>query len=241
MNEQYVQGFMDKCAEAGVDPEALVKQSISMPWTKKDDPIARYQDNIGSGLRRGTLSGIGLGGHAGGILGAGFGALDGARMGALSSSMSSTGGPRVKAVKAALMGLLGGIGGAAVGGVSGTAAGGIAGALPGAAIGVMTGNAKQSRQNKQLQAKPNGIGAKVKDTAGKAVDKVKDTAGKVADKAKSAVKSKTKSAQDADTVNPQGIVDPAYHAKLLASTQRTAVKPKVPAAPVKKPAVPPAM
>jgi len=31
MNQDYVQGFMDKCAAAGIDPEALVKQAIN--WT----------------------------------------------------------------------------------------------------------------------------------------------------------------------------------------------------------------
>lgn len=32
MQEAYVQGFIQKCAEAGVDPETLVKQSFVPAW-----------------------------------------------------------------------------------------------------------------------------------------------------------------------------------------------------------------
>ena len=41
MNEEYIQGFIQKCAEAGVDPEALVKTAQADP-----DRLLAYLTNL---------------------------------------------------------------------------------------------------------------------------------------------------------------------------------------------------
>lgn len=54
MNPDYVQGFMDKCAEVGVDPEVLLKQAISWgPLTGKSKMLAKTLRSTGSRLSEG--------------------------------------------------------------------------------------------------------------------------------------------------------------------------------------------
>ena len=38
MNDQYVQGFIDKCAERGIDPQKLVKLAQAPNYRKADTP-----------------------------------------------------------------------------------------------------------------------------------------------------------------------------------------------------------
>lgn len=55
MNEAYVRGFMEKCAELGVDPEALVKAAIGMP----------SMNQAATGIANAAVPGAGIGGLVG--------------------------------------------------------------------------------------------------------------------------------------------------------------------------------
>ena len=81
MNESYVRGFVEKCAELGVDPEQLVKQAFTLPElaivTALGGGIGSGVGAIGGGLSndstagRGALTGLasGAGGATGGLIG----------------------------------------------------------------------------------------------------------------------------------------------------------------------------
>lgn len=66
MNENYVQGFMDKCAQAGVDPEALLKQSVA--WgallnkgiNKGKGMLRRYSGNLTGSRAKGVADRAGV-------------------------------------------------------------------------------------------------------------------------------------------------------------------------------------
>ena len=57
MNKAYTQGFMDKCAEAGIDPEELVKRSNLMALLSGGRRMANLK-SVGTpaGVNQGVLS-----------------------------------------------------------------------------------------------------------------------------------------------------------------------------------------
>jgi hypothetical protein len=84
MNQDYVQGFMQKAAELGVDPEALAKSGGSI-----HDMISAFKKPPSNRRTIGAISGAALGGTAGTLasggspLGAELGLLGGGALGGL--------------------------------------------------------------------------------------------------------------------------------------------------------------
>ena len=53
MNQEYTQGFVDKCAEAGVDAEQLVKQAMPIPGVAAGaEGVSTIAQKIMSALRK---------------------------------------------------------------------------------------------------------------------------------------------------------------------------------------------
>ena len=110
MNAAYEQGFIDKCAAAGVDPEALIKQAELL-----GSPKTRHMGGA-------EMAGTGTGAVVGGLSGAGVGvAARSALVKAMITKALKSGGGKALPMKllAALT-----IGAPAIGAVAGVAAGG---------------------------------------------------------------------------------------------------------------------
>lgn len=113
----FIEGFVGRCAELGVDPEALaIKQAA------KEEDEKKGKKGIVHGARAGARVGAGLVGGLGGL----FGAAGGAGAG-----YAVRGNKTKKIVNA----ILGALGGGAVGAIAGAGAGGLAGAGQGAIMG----------------------------------------------------------------------------------------------------------